>query len=128
MTSSSSIGQVICSSAKLTDGGRGKRFVVQVHGETLPAFAVRYRGGVYAFINRCTHRGVELDWSEGHFFDRDGDFLICATHGALYDPATGACVNGPCAGSGLTPLPVREEHENIYLVAEQACMVAQQRQ
>ena len=48
------------------------------------AFAVRFRGRVRAFLNRCGHLPVELDWEEGRFFDASGLYLICATHGALY--------------------------------------------
>jgi nitrite reductase/ring-hydroxylating ferredoxin subunit len=40
--------------------------------------------------------------------------LICATHGALYDPASGACLGGRCEGRGLKAVPVVERDGNIY--------------
>ena len=109
--------QRICASKDLAEQGRGVRFRVTQASQSLPAFVVRYAGGkVSAFINQCAHRALELDWSPGEFFDNDGQFIICATHGALYEPSNGACVSGPCSGSGLTILKVREHRGNIYLI------------
>lgn len=106
---------MICASADLVDGGDGVRFVVQRGGQGVAAFAVRYRGKVYAYINRCAHVAVELDWQPGRFFDSDGLYLICATHGALYRPESGACVEGPCRGGRLEMLPVVELDGGVFL-------------
>ena len=84
----------LCRSEDLVDGGRGVRFEVFFRGEVVPAFAVRHRGIAYAYLNRCAHVWTQLDWQPGDFFEPDAEFLICATHGALYDPATGACRGG----------------------------------
>jgi len=84
------------------------RFEVVQGGARHPAFAIRFDGRVHAYRNRCAHVAVELDWQPGRFFDADGIVLICSTHGALYDPATGACRGGPCRGAGLEPVPVEE--------------------
>jgi nitrite reductase/ring-hydroxylating ferredoxin subunit len=91
------------------------RFWVHWRGRPAPAFAVRHAGRVHAFLNRCAHRAVELDWNEGEFFDAEGRELICATHGARYHPATGACLDGPCAGRGLVALPVLERDGRLLL-------------
>lgn len=106
--------QLICASTALVDGADGVRFTVRRDDGTFPAFAVRYRGHVHAYVNRCTHRGVELDWAPGRFFDADGRHLICATHGALHHPETGACMGGPCNG-GLAKLEVIENNDCIHL-------------
>lgn len=105
--------RVVCESAALRDGGPGVRFWVQRDGAKLPAFAIRYGGRVYAYINRCAHVGVELDWQEAQFFDRSGLYLICSMHGALYAPDTGRCLGGPCNGIGLEPLAVEERKGKI---------------
>jgi nitrite reductase/ring-hydroxylating ferredoxin subunit len=99
---------VICPSAALTESGDGVRFEVRRGGEPERAFAIRHEGRVYAYLNRCAHIGIELDWQPGRFFDADGMVLICSTHGALYDPRTGACLGGPCRGAGLIPVAVTE--------------------
>lgn len=108
--------RLICDADALTEGGRGVRFTVQRHGRDEPAFAVRYDGAVRAFLNRCGHVPVELDWAEGEFFDLSGLYLICSTHGAMYRPDSGRCVGGPCGGRGLVPLGVEETDGKVFLI------------
>jgi len=108
--------RVICASGDLQEGGRGVRFSVDWHGKPTPAFAVRHRGAAHAFLNQCGHVPVELDWQEGEFFDAGGVYLICATHGALYNPQDGRCISGRCSGKGLTSLPVEESAGQIRLL------------
>ncbi|HTN50008.1 MAG TPA: Rieske 2Fe-2S domain-containing protein [Burkholderiaceae bacterium] len=104
----------LCRSDALADGGRGVRFTVMFRGEAAPAFAIRHCGQAYAYLNRCAHVQMELDWQPGDFFEPDAEFLICATHGALYDPATGACAGGACAGhGGLRPIRVIERDQQV---------------
>ncbi|MEG0821421.1 MAG: Rieske 2Fe-2S domain-containing protein [Burkholderiaceae bacterium] len=95
--------------ATLVDGGPGLCFEVRVGGERSSAFVVRHGGVLYGYLNRCAHVPMELDWQPGVFFDVEGEYLMCATHGALYEPASGRCVGGPCAGrGGLMKLVVEE--------------------
>lgn len=105
----------ICASSDLADGGDGLRFDVACKGETTPAFAIRYGGRVYAYLNRCAHIAMELDWKPGKFLDAEGEYLICSTHGALYAPESGACRGGPCRGAGLTRLDVFEADGRVYM-------------
>jgi nitrite reductase/ring-hydroxylating ferredoxin subunit len=106
---------VICRSRELVDRGRGVRFQVRRRGSLTPAFAVRFNGVVHAYLNRCAHRSLELDWNEGEFFDAFGEHLLCATHGARYAPASGTCVGGPCGGAGLVKLAVSEQNGDVLL-------------
>lgn len=108
--------RLICAADVLTDGGDGVRFSVERLGIVEPAFAVRYRGAVHAYINRCAHVPVELDWQPGKFFDLTGHLLICAVHGAHYDPENGYCVMGPCKGRRLLRLTVLEREGQVYLL------------
>lgn len=107
--------RLICKPADLEEGGRGVRFQVTLGGELLPAFVVRHGGRVRGYLNRCGHIPVELDYQPGEFFDIGRLYLICSTHGALYDPVSGACVGGRCGGRGLTPVDVEERPDGIYL-------------
>ena len=85
--------------------------------EEHPAFAIRYKGTVYAYLNRCAHIPMEMDWSQGRFFDLERKYLICATHDANYLPDTGVCISGPCPkGSGLVALNILEREGQVYLV------------
>lgn len=107
--------RLICGSDELEAGGKGVRFEVSRDGQLTPAFVIRFAGQVHGYLNRCGHVPVELDFQPGEFFDTGRLYLICATHGALYDPATGACVGGRCSGRGLVRLDVVERDGAIYL-------------
>jgi nitrite reductase/ring-hydroxylating ferredoxin subunit len=111
--------RLICAGAALEEGGAGVRFEVERYGKPVPAFAVRYDGVVHGYLNQCAHVPVELDWSEGMFFDLSGLYLICATHGATYLPETGRCVRGPCTGGSLKKLAVFERDGSVFLAEEE---------
>lgn len=104
----------VCEAASVEEGGRGVRFPVTAGLEDRTGFVVRYGGTVRGFLNRCAHVPIELDWSEGQFFDSSGLYLMCSTHGALYDPETGRCAGGPCRGGGLRSISVVEREGKIY--------------
>lgn len=103
----------LCDSGALGDGGTGVAFDVVYRGERLRAFAVRWRGQVHAYLNRCSHVRSELDYREGHFFDADGLLLVCATHGAVFEPDTGCCVGGPGRGP-LVKVRLSECEGRVY--------------
>ncbi|MGQ0577582.1 MAG: Rieske (2Fe-2S) protein [Betaproteobacteria bacterium] len=108
--------RLICAAGDLPERGKGVRFTVDSAGGPATAFAVRYRGQVYGYVNRCAHVGVELDWQPGEFFDVSGLYLVCSTHGAAYLPDTGYCAGGPCKGQKLNKLPIVEQDGQVYLV------------
>jgi nitrite reductase/ring-hydroxylating ferredoxin subunit len=66
-----------------------------------PIIVVRWGRKVFGYVNKCPHDGVNLDWERGQFLDSDGTQLMCGKHGALFDLATGECVEGACKGSVL---------------------------
>ena len=98
----------LCASTDLVDGGLAVAFDVRYAGQTCRAFAIRFEGAVHAYLNRCTHVAMELDYQPDRFFDDSGRWLLCATHGAAYAPDTGACAGGPCRG-GLVKIPLSEQ-------------------
>lgn len=91
----------VCASAELIEGGDG----------------VRFDGQVKDFLNRCPHVDAELDWMPGKFFDSEGCWLVCASHGALFDPASGDCVAGPLK-HGLMALQVQEHNGNVVWIPQ----------
>jgi len=58
----------LCQSGDLQDGGRAVSFDVNYAGQTCRAFAIRYQGLAHAYLNRCTHVAMELDWQPDRFF------------------------------------------------------------
>ncbi len=96
--------------------GDGVRFVVRLDGIERPAFAIRYRGRCYAYLNQCRHQLLELDFGDARFFDEAYDSLVCCHHGARYRPESGECVAGPCVGGRLTALTVEEREGALWCV------------
>ncbi len=119
--------RVICRSGDVAEGGPGVRFPLDGHTN---GFVVRFCGKAYAYVNRCPHLGTELDWQPGEFFggvpptgsgsENGGLYLVCSTHGALFEPSTGHCVAGPCRGASLEPLQVREQEGRVSIDEEAA--------
>lgn len=103
----------LCNSRDLTDGGMAVPFDVNYAGQTCRAFAIRYRGHPHAYLNRCAHVAMEMDWQPDRFFDDTGRWLLCSTHGAVYEPDTGACKGGPCRG-GLIKIELTESDGVVH--------------
>ena len=103
----------LCASTDLANGGLAVSFDVLYAGQTCSAFAIRYEGQVHAYLNRCAHVAMEMDFQPNRFFDSSGDWLICATHGALYQPQTGQCRGGPCRG-GLIKITLSESDGVVH--------------
>lgn len=104
---------VLCSAGELVNGGEAVPFDVIYGGQTCRAFAIRFEGRVHAFLNRCRHVAMEMDFQPNRFFDDTGQWLLCATHGAAYRPDTGECVDGPCRG-GLIRIALSEHNGRVY--------------
>src|SRR5204862_8038766 len=103
----------LCNSADLEEAGKAVPFDLIYAGQTCRAFAIRYEGRVFAYLNRCAHVSMEMDWQPDRFFDDTGRWLLCGTHGAAYLPATGACAGGPCRG-GLVKIAASEREGVVH--------------
>jgi nitrite reductase/ring-hydroxylating ferredoxin subunit len=81
---------------------------------------ILYRAGsrVKAWCNVCPHAGRRLDWAPGQFLrSRDGG-LVCAVHGATFDPASGECTAGPCRGQALLAVAVEVREGGVWRVGD----------
>jgi nitrite reductase/ring-hydroxylating ferredoxin subunit len=106
--------QALCASAELVERGRALVFDVLLWHQPARAFALRFDGRVVAYLNRCAHVPTELDWQPGEFLDLDKRWIICAVHGATYEPADGYCIAGPCRGQRLMVLAAAERDGQVY--------------
>jgi nitrite reductase/ring-hydroxylating ferredoxin subunit len=100
----------LCAPQQLTEG-QSRGFLL----DGINLLAVRRDGQVYAYRNRCPHRGVPLEWQPDQFLDHSQSMIQCATHGALFLIESGECVAGPCAGQSLKALSCREDSEGVWL-------------
>jgi nitrite reductase/ring-hydroxylating ferredoxin subunit len=103
----------LCNASDLVEGGEAVPFDIDYAGQTCRAFAIRYEGLPHAYLNRCTHVAMELDWQPNRVFDDSGQWLLCGSHGAAYRPDTGQCVGGPCHG-GLVKIMLSENDGVVY--------------
>jgi len=104
----------LCVAADLAERGRAHVWDVMEYGLPARAFAMRFEGRVVAYINRCLHVPVELDWQPGEFLDGDKRWIICSVHGATYEPADGRCVGGPCGRGRLRSIALEERQGQVY--------------
>ena len=75
----------------------------------------RREGRVRAWLNVCPHAGRSLNWAPDKFLkDPDGN-LVCAAHGAVFEPDDGQCIAGPCRGAALTSVAVDERDGEVHL-------------
>jgi nitrite reductase/ring-hydroxylating ferredoxin subunit len=86
--------------------GQTTKFLLRCHHREEECFLVNHRGTLYAYINRCCHVPMTMDWIDNQFMTEDKRYILCATHGACYQPDTGECIVGPPLGKFLTPVPL----------------------
>jgi nitrite reductase/ring-hydroxylating ferredoxin subunit len=106
--------QALCASSALEEKGRAILFDVLLYRQPARAFALRFDGRVVAYLNRCVHVPTEMDWQAGEFLDSEHEFIICSTHGAVYEPLTGRCAGGPCGRGRLTMIDVEERDAQVW--------------
>ncbi|HMM85541.1 Rieske 2Fe-2S domain-containing protein [Azohydromonas sp.] len=106
--------QFLCRGDELVERGRALLFDVVWRGEPMRAFALRFEGRAVAYLNRCVHVPSELDWLPGEFLDAERRYIVCAVHGATYEPANGRCVGGPCGRARLTEVALEERADGVY--------------
>jgi nitrite reductase/ring-hydroxylating ferredoxin subunit len=95
--------------------GRVKKFWLVCDKYRVDAFLVNDQGSFHAYVNRCRHMPTPLDFMRDQFLSEDRQHLMCYTHGALYEPATGLCIAGPCKGELLYRLPVRVDRGDVLV-------------
>lgn len=107
--------QRLCASAELRHA-QCREFELTVDsGATSAAFVVNWQGEFYAYLNSCPHTGISMNWAPNQFFDIENRFLHCGLHGALFEPANGFCVRGPCLGQSLKACEIRLENGQILV-------------
>jgi nitrite reductase/ring-hydroxylating ferredoxin subunit len=96
--------------------GRGVRFQLAAAGRApVDGFVVNHGGDHHAYVNCCPHAGAPLDRLPHHFLTEDARYLRCSTHGAVFAPETGICVEGPCPGARLQPLRVERVGQDLVI-------------
>jgi nitrite reductase/ring-hydroxylating ferredoxin subunit len=103
----------ILTAGDLADG-ESKKFVLEDGEERHECFVLRWHGALQAYVNRCRHVSMTLDWVENQFLTRDGELILCPSHGALFRPDTGDCIGGPAYGKSLFRVPLVERGGEVF--------------
>ncbi|MFM0331073.1 Rieske (2Fe-2S) protein [Paraburkholderia strydomiana] len=106
----------LCRLDEVPDGG-GRVFDGESAGR--PIVVVRRGDKVWAYINRCPHFSVALDFVPGNVSCYRSQVLMCAHHSALFRFEDGKCIDGPCKGASLDAVQV-EIDSNAKVVLTRA--------
>lgn len=97
---------LLCHRDELADPG-AKGFDLAGDGQDA-FFIVRQGSAVRGWRNDCPHvPGGVMAWRRDAYLDATGRHIQCSAHGALFDPASGECIAGPCLGRHLTPVALQ---------------------
>ena len=97
-------GAALCALEDIPDKG-AKGFVFREGDKLFAGFVLREGNQVSGFVDVCPHAGWPMASGPNRYLTRDGKFILCSGHGALFQK-DGLCVSGPCYGEHLTPWPV----------------------
>ena len=87
-----------------------------IRGADEECFVVNFKGEIFAYVNRCRHVPMTMDWVDNQFFEESGQYLMCQTHNAYYEPRSGECIAGPPTACGklLYRVPIEIDRGVIY--------------
>ncbi|MGO4762077.1 Rieske (2Fe-2S) protein [Cupriavidus sp. 2KB_3] len=92
---------MLCHLDAVPDGG------ARVINRDPGVIVVRRGQQVWAYINRCPHFSIPLDFEPGTICTYEAEVLMCAHHSALFRFADGVCIDGPCRDATLSSLAVQ---------------------
>lgn len=105
-------GTVLC---RLDEIERAKGFQFREGDDVFLGFVIRHGGGVKGYVDSCPHTGQPLSTYGDRYMTKDGRWLFCSGHGALFRPHDGEAISGPCT-EGLRAWPV-EVRDGMVVVA-----------
>ena len=94
------------------------KFYFAMNNKKKSGFVVKKDQQFFVYLNECQHLEVELDWQENEFFEEEKKYIVCDTHGALYEPSSGLCISGPCIGAHLKKIAYTETSDKIIINLE----------
>jgi nitrite reductase/ring-hydroxylating ferredoxin subunit len=110
--------QPLCHLADLPEGGaRGFDPLGRGHDTV---FAVRRGDVLRVWADRCPHHGTPMPWRKDAYLNAAGDRIVCSAHGALFEIDSGLCIQGPCLGDALQPVPFTIDAAGKLLLAAAA--------
>ncbi len=105
----------LCTLDEIEDGD-SNGFFAEYDGRVQGFIVVRRAEQVFVYLNSCPHIGTPLDFAPGQFLDLSKAFILCSSHGALFQIEDGLCISGPCADQSLTAVPHEVREAAIFLI------------
>jgi nitrite reductase/ring-hydroxylating ferredoxin subunit len=101
--------------AEVLGEGQFCELATEIAGQPTFLVATRHCGQPRAWLNVCPHQGRELNWAPNRFLTDEQGHLVCAAHGAVFEPEQGRCISGPCRNAYLEAIEIEERNQKIYL-------------
>lgn len=108
--------RALCRIDEIADGGA--RGFPGPPGSFTGLFAIRRGNQVFVYVNACPHIGTPLNLTGDRFLSRDGNRVVCVTHGAEFRIADGFCLSGPCQGEWLEAVASQIEDGTVWIPAD----------
>ncbi|MDO6452818.1 Rieske 2Fe-2S domain-containing protein [Neptunomonas phycophila] len=87
--------------------GEAKGFLVNDDGNDT-FFIVKSEGKLFGWFNSCPHiDGAPMAWRKDAYLNAKRSHIACHAHGALFEPKTGLCIQGPCVGKTLESVTIK---------------------
>lgn len=106
-------GTMLCRLDELADGGV-KGFAFGPPGKTFRMLVTRVGDAVHGYVDSCPHFQQPMQMPAGDFITV-GTVLWCRWHYAQFRFEDGYCIEGPCKGGALDPVPVRIDDGRILI-------------
>jgi nitrite reductase/ring-hydroxylating ferredoxin subunit len=97
------------------EDGDSAAFQIETPDGKRNIIAVRKAETIHAYVNSCPHIGAPLDFQPGNFLNHDKTYIMCSTHGALFQINDGLCISGPCADKHLEKLVTKTTCAGVYI-------------
>ena len=104
----------LCNLDQIEDGG-SEGFIINTVDGRCGLMVIRVGKGALSYINSCPHIGTPLEIRPGRFLDQTGEYILCSTHGALFQIHNGLCIAGPCVNKRLTPVNATVRDGAIFI-------------
>lgn len=105
--------QFLLDSVDLAEG-QFREAQMQHNNRAVWLIVTRQSGNIRAWFNVCPHQGRSLNYAPDKFLIDPNGQLICAAHGAVFEPENGLCINGPCLGASLKAIETTEQNGKIF--------------
>lgn len=107
-------GSAVCAVADVPDGG-GWEVTYGGGKEPFRLLILRRGDALWGYHNSCPHFSLPLHFAPQHFITMDSELVMCAHHTAFFKFDDGLCVDGPCAGAHLLPVPLHIAGGQVYI-------------